>query len=117
VEFDARAFAESRQTLYLLSKGIRGGTTAASLVAALTNEVRVAAERASECHSGRLDPPMLLVLDEVANICRIADLPEQYSHLGSRSIVPIAILQSYAQGERVWGRAGMRELWGAASIN
>jgi type IV secretory pathway TraG/TraD family ATPase VirD4 len=58
-----------------------------------------------------------LVLDEVANICRIADLPEQYSHLGSRSIVPIAILQSYAQGERVWGRAGMRELWGAASIN
>jgi type IV secretory pathway TraG/TraD family ATPase VirD4 len=117
VEFDARAFVESRQSLYLMSKGIRGGTTAASLVAALTNEVRVAAERASERNGGRLDPPMLLVLDEVANICRIADLPEQYSHLGSRSIVPIAILQSYAQGERVWGRAGMRELWGAASIN
>jgi len=116
VEFDARAFVESRQSLYLMSKGIRGGTTAASLVAALTNEVRVAAERASERNGGRLDPPMLLVLDEVANICRIADLPEQYSHLGSRSIVPIAILQSYAQGERVWGRAGMRELWGAASI-
>jgi len=35
---------------------------------------------------------VLLVLDEVANICRIADLPQQYSHLGSRSIVPVAIL-------------------------
>jgi len=34
---------------------------------------------------------VLLVLDEVANICRIADLPQQYSHLGSRSIVPVAI--------------------------
>src|SRR5664279_771615 len=46
---------------------------------------------------------------------------QQYSHLGSRSIVPVAILQSYAhsptpQGERVWGKAGMRELWGAATI-
>ena len=115
-QFDPAAFAASRQTLYLLSKGVRGGTTAASLVAALTNEVRVAAERAGEQRGGRLDPPMLLVLDEVANICRIADLPEQYSHLGSRSIVPIAILQSYAQGERVWGKAGMRELWGASTI-
>jgi type IV secretory pathway TraG/TraD family ATPase VirD4 len=36
--------------------------------------------------------------------------------MGSRSIVPLAILQSYDQGERVWGKAGMRELWGAATI-
>ena len=36
--------------------------------------------------------------------------------MGSRSIVPIAILQSYAQGERVWGKAGMKELWGAATV-
>jgi len=25
-------------------------------------------------------------------------------------------LQSYAQGERVWGKAGMKELWGAATV-
>lgn len=33
--------------------------------------------------------------DEAANICRISDLPELYSHLGSRGITPITILQSY----------------------
>jgi len=29
---------------------------------------------------------------------------------------PVLRPQSYAQGERVWGKAGMRELWGAATI-
>jgi len=115
-EFRPDLFVDSRETLYLLSKNVAGGTSAASLVAALTTEVRVAAERAGERRGGRVDPPLVLVLDEVANICRIRDLPEQYSHMGSRSIVPIAILQSYAQGERVWGKAGMKELWGAATI-
>jgi type IV secretory pathway TraG/TraD family ATPase VirD4 len=115
-EFVPARFVETRETLYLLSKSVAGGTSAASLVSALTTEVRVAAERAAERRGGRIEPPLILVLDEVANICRIADLPEQYSHMGSRSIVPIAILQSYAQGERVWGKAGMKELWGAATI-
>ena len=115
-EFTPVEFVETRQTLYLLSKNVAGGTSAASLMSALTTEVRVAAERAGERRGGRIDPPLVLVLDEVANICRIRDLPEQYSHLGSRSIIPIAILQSYAQGERVWGKAGMKELWGAATI-
>jgi len=99
-EFCPGRFVEQRETLYLLSKNVAGGTSAAALVSALTTEVRVAAERAGERRGGRIDPPLVLVLDEVANICRIADLPEQYSHLGSRSIVPIAILQSYAQGDQ-----------------
>ncbi len=116
IEFVPAAFVETRETLYLLSKNVAGGTSAASLVSALTTEVRVAAERAGERRGGRIDPPLVLVLDEVANICRIRDLPEQYSHMGSRSIIPIAILQSYAQGERVWGKAGMKELWGAATV-
>ena len=115
-EFRPDQFLASNQTLYLMSKNVKGGTSAAAIISALTNEVRVAAERRGERLGGRLDPPLVLVLDEVANICRIPDLPEQYSHLGSRSVVPIAILQSYAQGERVWGKAGMRELWGAATI-
>jgi type IV secretory pathway TraG/TraD family ATPase VirD4 len=108
--------ASGTETLYLLSKNVKGGTSAAAIVAALTTEVRVAAERAGERGGGRIDPPLMLVLDEVANICRIADLPEQYSHLGSRSIIPVAILQSYPQGERVWGQGGMKELWNAATV-
>ncbi len=112
--FDPEAFVRSRQTLYLLSKD--GGGSAAPLVAALTDRVLRCAVRAAEDRGGRLDPPLLAVLDEAANVCRIADLPQLYSHLGSRGVVPLTILQSYAQGEAVWGRSGMRSLWSAATV-
>ncbi|MEV4251678.1 TraM recognition domain-containing protein [Spirillospora sp. NPDC049652] len=110
--FDPDAFAASRDTLYLLSKSL---SAAAPLIAALTDTAMRAAERRAEQSGGRLDPPMVVVLDEAANICRIADLPQLYSHLGSRGIVPITILQSYEQGVTVWGEPGMAALWGAAT--
>ncbi len=63
-----------------------------------------------------MDPPLLLCLDECANIVKISDLPDLYSHLGSRGIIPVTILQSAEQGERVWGREGFATLWSAATI-
>jgi type IV secretory pathway TraG/TraD family ATPase VirD4 len=71
---------------------------------------------AAERMGGRLDPPMTAVLDEAANVCRISDLPDLYSHFGSRGINVVTLLQSYRQGTRVWGDAGMDALWGAATI-
>ncbi|MGW0506676.1 TraG/TraD/VirD4 family protein [Micromonospora sp. NPDC003241] len=56
------------------------------------------------------------MLDEAANVCRISDLPDLYSHLGSRGISVVTLLQSYRQGVRVWGEAGMDALWSAATI-
>ena len=58
---------------------------------------------------------MTVILDEAANICRIADLPSQYSHAGGRGVIPVTILQSYEQGMTVWGEQGMAALWGAAT--
>lgn len=110
--FDPSAFAASCGTLYLLSEARAG---AAPLIAALTDTVMRAGRRQAERAGGRLDPPMVLALDEAANICRIADLPDLYSHLGSRGMVPVTILQSYSQGVTVWGEAGMAALWGAAT--
>jgi type IV secretory pathway TraG/TraD family ATPase VirD4 len=113
-EFRAAAFPTTRQTLYLLSKD--GAGAAGPLVAGLADRVMRAAVRAAERRGGRLDPPLVVVLDEAANICRIADLPELYSHLGSRGVVPLTILQSYRQGTRVWGEHGMDTLWSAATV-
>lgn len=113
-QFHPAELPTSRQTLYLLSKD--GGGSAAPLVAALTDRVMRAATSAAESAGGRLDPPMVVVLDEAANICRIADLPQLYSHLGSRGIIPLTILQSHAQGVAVWGQTGMRALLGAATV-
>ncbi len=114
VEFQPESFPISRQTLYLLSKD--EGGSAGPLVAALTDRVLRCGVTAAERAGGRLDPPMVLVLDEAANICRIADLPALYSHLGSRGIVPLTILQSYSQAVGVWGETGTKALWGAATI-
>jgi type IV secretory pathway TraG/TraD family ATPase VirD4 len=111
---DVPGFPTGTDTLYLLSKD--GAGSAAPLVAGLTDQLLRAAVRAAETHGGRLDPPMLAVLDEAANICKISDLPDLYSHFGSRGIVPMTILQSHPQGTRVWGEQGMAALWSAATI-
>jgi len=110
--FNPDGFAAGTGTLFLLSKS---RSAAAPLIAALSDTAMRAAERRAERLGGRLDPPMVVVLDEAANICRIADLPDLYSHLGSRGITPVTILQSYEQGVTVWGEQGMAALWGAAT--
>jgi type IV secretory pathway TraG/TraD family ATPase VirD4 len=110
--FDPARFAASRDTLYLITET---GTAAAPLIAALADAVMRAGKRRAERSGGRLDPPMTAILDEAANICRIADLPSLYSHLGGRGVIPVTILQSYEQGITVWGEQGMAALWGAAT--
>ncbi|WP_327009727.1 TraM recognition domain-containing protein [Dactylosporangium sp. NBC_01737] len=112
--FDPDAFPVSSDTLYLLSKD--GAGSSGPLVAALTDQVMRHGVRRAEARGGRLDPPMLAMLDEAANICPLADLPLLYSHYGSRSIVLVTILQTYQQGSTVWGDKGMGTLWGAATV-
>ncbi|MFF4785767.1 type IV secretory system conjugative DNA transfer family protein [Streptomyces griseorubiginosus] len=113
-EFKPSAFATSRDTLYLLSKD--GGGSASAIIAAAADAVMRAAVVVAERSGGRLDPPALCVLDEAANVCKISDLPDLYSHLGSRGVIPMTILQSYRQGQRCWGEAGMDALWSAATV-
>lgn len=113
-ELNVHTFPASTDTLYLLSK--EGAGAAAPLVAALTDQTFRSAIAHAEAAGGRIDPPLLAVLDEAANICKIADLPQLYSHLGSRGITPITIIQNYAQGTGVWGERSMAALWSAATI-
>ncbi|WP_280303575.1 type IV secretory system conjugative DNA transfer family protein [Nocardia neocaledoniensis] len=94
-----------------------GRGAAAPLVSALTEAViDVAMRKAAMSSGGRLPIPLLAVLDEAANVVRWKDLPKQYSHFGSRGIVVMTVLQSWAQGARCWGDAGMSALWSAANI-
>ncbi|MCK8678211.1 type IV secretory system conjugative DNA transfer family protein [Streptomyces lichenis] len=112
--FDPHHHVLGKDTLYLLSKD--GGGSAAGVIAGLADSVMRAGVVAAERMGGRLDPPMTAVLDEAANVCRISDLPDLYSHLGSRGVNVVTLLQSYRQGARVWGEAGMDALWSAATI-
>lgn len=112
--FDPQDFIGSGGTLYSLSKEGKG--SAGPLVMALTAAVVAAAEERAASYGGRLPVPLVGVLDEAANVCRWRQLPELYSHFGSKGIVLMTILQSWSQGVDVWGESGMRKLWSAANI-
>jgi type IV secretory pathway TraG/TraD family ATPase VirD4 len=114
-QFSPTAFVESTDTLYSLSR--EGEGSSGPLVTALTAAVLEAAEgKAAASVGGRLAVPLLAVLDEVANVCRWRELPDLYSHYGSRGIVVLSILQSWAQGETCWGEQGMRKIWDASNV-
>jgi len=112
--FDPVAFAGSTDTLYPLSK--EGVGSVGPLVAALTMAVLDALEdQATRSPGGRLVVPFVGVLDEAANICRIRHLDAYYSHFGSRGIILLTILQSWAQGAEAWGDKGIEKLWSSAN--
>ena len=100
----ARRRTRGPATIHLLSK--EGAGTAAPVVAALVDRILEVAELTAQAAGGRLDPPVVAVLDEAANICPIPTLPQLYSHYGSRGIQVMTMLQSYQQGVGVWGEPG-----------
>ncbi|MGN2638497.1 type IV secretory system conjugative DNA transfer family protein [Nocardia takedensis] len=96
-------------TLYLVSKGTSGSM--APFVAALAAEVHHVADRASQKHpSGRLDPPVRLILDEVNNVAPIPDLPSIFSDSGGRGINVWAFAHNQAQNQQRWGDHGGKML-------
>jgi type IV secretory pathway TraG/TraD family ATPase VirD4 len=114
-QLDLAAFVESNDTLYLHSK--EGQGSSAGLVTALAMALCDAGEQlAKRSPGGRLAVPLVGVLDEAANICRWRQLPDLYSHYGSRGIPLLTLLQSWSQGAQVWGQTGMRKLWGASNV-
>lgn len=115
MEFHPTDFVASTDTLYCLSQEGRG--SASPIVTALTVAVIEAAlEHAKTQPSGRLALPLFVALDEAANVCRWRELPDLYSHFGSRGIVVDTLLQSWSQGVSVWGDAGMNKLWSASNV-
>ena len=123
-EFDPDAFAaEQAPTLYSLS--MEGVGECGALVTALTVAVTDALVDAATATPKSIDPPLpagrlrvpaTYALDEAANVVRWKDLPNLYSHFGSRGILVSTILQSWSQGEECWGQGGMRKLWGASTV-
>lgn len=113
-QFNPDEFVRGTDTLYSLSK--EGEGTAAPLVTALTVAVVEAGERLAKTQrGGRMATPLLCILDEAANVCRWKDLPDLYSHYGSRGIPIMSIFQSWSQGVDVFTLAGMRKLFSAAN--
>ena len=113
-QFHPGTFVAGGGTLYSLSK--EGAGTAGPLVTALTAAtLEAATDLADVSAGGRLQVPLVAILDEAANVCRWRDLPDLYSHFGSRGIPIMSVFQSWSQGVAVFGREGMLKLWSASN--
>lgn len=114
-EFDHEGFSQTTDTIYLISR--EGGGSARAITAALVMAILTTAEkRAGRQPAGRLSPPLMAVLDEAANVVRWRELPDLYSHYGSRGIVVSMFFQSFVQGVEAFGKEGMRKLWSSANV-
>ena len=92
-----------RGTVYLLGAQ---DAQVAPLVTALTGHIaRIARQLAASLPSGRLDPPLTLVLDEAALICPIP-LDEWTADMGGRNITMHIAAQSRAQLRKRWQDTG-----------
>ena len=114
---DVEAFVrKGTDSLYLVSEGGDGVSTA-PLVTAFASAVVSCARRLSQTRpGGKLDPPLTFVLDEAANVAPLPDLPVMMSDGGGRGMSTWAFVQSFAQLRARWGRDGADSIWGASSI-
>jgi type IV secretion system protein VirD4 len=100
---DVAALLAQSGTVYLLGAQ---DAQVAPLVTALTGHLaRTARALANRSPGGRLDPPLALVLDEVALICPIP-LPEWTADMGGRNITIHIATQSEPQLRARWGADG-----------
>jgi type IV secretion system protein VirD4 len=114
--FDPATFLRERGTLYLLATS-SGAGAASSLVAALVEDMVETARRLAAASTGaRLDPPLLLALDEIGNLAPLPSLPSLMSEGGGTGITPLAVLQSLSQARDRWGEQQANALWDAAIV-
>jgi type IV secretion system protein VirD4 len=110
------SFLRANGTIYLLVSEDEAGDLA-PLVACFVDEVvRTAYRMASRSPGSRLDPPLGLFLDEVANVVPLPNLPTLMSYAGGSGIFVLAVFQSLAQAVHRWGRTGMEMMWGASTV-
>jgi len=119
-DFDAAAFCSSASTLYICATG-RHQSLLAPLVVGLLTEITAVAyaghARARET-LGLHPTPLVLALDEVANIAPLPQLPAMVSEGGSQGVLTLACLQDLSQARARWGVAadGFLSLFGTTVV-
>ncbi|WP_025274192.1 type IV secretory system conjugative DNA transfer family protein [Haloglycomyces albus] len=113
---DLRSFLESEGTMYLLVPEQKSQELAPLISAFVDEVVEVAMDMAHQSTTGRLDPPLGLFLDEVANITPLDNLPELMSYAAGSGLFVVAIFQELAQARHRWGSHAADMLWGAATV-
>jgi type IV secretory pathway TraG/TraD family ATPase VirD4 len=115
-DFDPAQFLQERGTLFLLATGAGAGASAPLVAAFVEDLVETARHLAARSPGARLDPPLLLALDEVANIAPLPSLPTLMAEGGGTGITTMPVLQSLAQARQKWGADAAGAIWDASIV-
>lgn len=100
------SFADEGGTLYVVGEAIEDPKSrpgAMPLLTALTSSVVEHGRRmAARSSDGRLDPPMTFVLDDVAAVAPLPQLPELLSTGQDQGLPTLVLLRSQEQGRARW---------------
>jgi type IV secretion system protein VirD4 len=108
--FSAADFTTSCGTLYLIASG-DDDSPVTPLFRALASWVHYEAGLAgSRGPHKRLDPPLLMALDEVTQTCPV-DLPVMLSDSAGKGVLMTAVCHSVSQLEGRWGKHGAGTIW------
>ena len=113
--FDARNFLEDANTLYLIGSASGASAMGGFLGALVDDVVEVARKEALSSPNARLSRPLGLILDEIVNMFRWANLPRVMADGGGRGICTFVVLQALSQAETSWSRAEADTIWAAAT--
>ena len=114
--FDPEAFIRERGTLFLLATGAGAGNSAALVAALVEDLVETARRMAARSTGARLDPPLLLCLDEIGNLAPLPSLPTLMAEGGGTGITTLAVLQSLAQARDKWNEHEAGAIWDASIV-
>jgi type IV secretion system protein VirD4 len=113
--FDVADFVTSCGTLYMIGTG-REEAPIAPLFRAFAEYVHAGAALAGSLQPhGRLDPPMLMALDEITQICPVP-LPLWMADSAGKGILIVAVCHGLAQLQARWDIAGSHAIWDTAGI-
>lgn len=114
--FDPRRFLTQDGTLYLLATGAGAGASWPLVAAFMEDLTEVARHLAAASPGSRLDPPVLMALDEIGNLAPLPSLPVLMAEGGGTGITTMPVLQSLAQARNKWGDHAASTIWDASIV-
>ena len=114
--FDPETFLTQQGTLYLLATGAGAGASAALVAAFVEDLIETARRLAARSPGARLDPPLLLALDEIGNLAPLPSLPMLMAEGGGTGITTMPVLQSLAQARDRWSEHQAGAIWDASIV-
>ena len=114
--FNIAQFLENCGTLYMIAEAVTEEAPVAPLFAAMASEIHYQAAQIGQASAGRrLDPPLLMGLDEVTQICPVP-LPVWLSDSGGKGIQVCAVAHGEAQLAGRWGGHGRQVVLDTSSV-